>query len=175
MSNFAVVQNGQVVQIVPLDVPFTIGTKTYSASFLRSSTPAEKLEAGIWEIIDGPRPDDSYYWVSGPTYRVNEINSTVEASYSGTAKNLDDLKKNAKAQVRASAYSLLLPSDWMAVKAFETSTTVPTDWATWRAEIRTQAGTAITAIDAATDIDSLITASTVVWANDPNYVAPVTE
>lgn len=90
MSNFAVVQNGQVVQIVPLDVMFTVGTKTYSGSFLRSSTPAEKLEAGVWEIIHGARPDDKYYWVSGPTYRVNETNSTVEATYSGTAKLLDD-------------------------------------------------------------------------------------
>jgi hypothetical protein len=90
MSNFAVVQNGQVVQIVPLDIMFTVGTKTYSGSFLRSSTPAEKLEAGVWEIIHGARPDDKYYWVSGPTYRVNETNSTVEATYAGTAKLLDD-------------------------------------------------------------------------------------
>ena len=90
MSNFAVVQNGQVVQIVPLDVPFTVGAKTYSGSFLRSSTPAEKLQAGVWEIIHGARPDDRYYWVSGPTYRVNETNSTVEATYAGTAKLLDD-------------------------------------------------------------------------------------
>lgn len=28
-----------------------------------------------------------------------------------------------------------------------------------------------TAINASTDIDSLITASTITWANDPNYVA----
>jgi hypothetical protein len=90
MSNFAVVQNGQVVQIVPLDVMFTVGAKTYSGSFLRSSTPAEKLEAGVWEIIHGARPDDKYYWVSGPTYRVNETNSTVEATYAGTAKLLED-------------------------------------------------------------------------------------
>ena len=94
MSNFAVVQNGQVVQIVPLDVPFTVGAKTYSGSFLRSSTPAEKLEAGVWEIIHGARPDDKYYWVSGPTYRVNETNSTVEATYAGTAKLLDDREES---------------------------------------------------------------------------------
>jgi hypothetical protein len=96
MSNFAVVQNGQVVQIVPLDVMFTVGTKTYSGSFLRSSTPAEKLEAGVWEIIHGARPDDKYYWVSGPTYRVNETNSTVEATYAGTAKLLDDREESDK-------------------------------------------------------------------------------
>ena len=90
MSNFAVVQDGQVTQILPLDRPFNIGTKQYSAVFLRTSTPAEKLEAGIWDIIQGARPDDKYYWISGPAYRVNETNSTVEASYSGNPKLLDD-------------------------------------------------------------------------------------
>jgi len=94
MSNFAVVQDGQVTQILPLDMPFNIGSQQYSAVFLRTSTPAEKLQAGIWEIIHGQRPNDKYYWITGPTYRVNETNSTVEASYSGTAKLLDDREES---------------------------------------------------------------------------------
>ena len=175
MNQFALVQNGQMVRTIPLDTPFNIGDQQFSASFLRTSTHAEKLAVGIWDIIQGAYPDDRYYWVAGPSYRVNEVDKTVEASYSGTAKNLDDLKKAATAQVRATAYSILFPSDWMATKAFETSTTVPTAWATWRAEIRAEAANAVTAIAVATDIPSLITASTVVWAHDPNYVPPTQE
>jgi len=94
MSNFAVVQDGQVTQILPLDMPFNIGSQQYSAVFLRTSTPAEKLQAGIWEIIHGERPNDKYYWIAGPAYRVNETNSTVEATYSGTAKLLDDREES---------------------------------------------------------------------------------
>jgi hypothetical protein len=94
MSNFAVVQDGQVTQILPLDMPFNIGSQQYSAVFLRTSTPAEKLQAGIWEIIHGERPNDKYYWITGPAYRVNETNSTVEATYSGTAKLLDDREES---------------------------------------------------------------------------------
>lgn len=94
MSNFAVVQDGQVTQILPLDVPFNIGSQQFSAVFLRTSTPAEKLQAGIWDIIEGVRPNDKYYWITGPAYRVNETNSTVEASYSGTAKLLDDREES---------------------------------------------------------------------------------
>ena len=94
MSNFAVVQDGQVTQILPLDMPFNIGSQQYSAVFLRTSTPAEKLQAGIWEIIHGQRPNDKYYWITGPAYRVNETNSTVEATYSGTAKLLDDREES---------------------------------------------------------------------------------
>jgi len=94
MSNFAVVQDGQVTQILPLDMPFNIGSQQYSAVFLRTSTPAEKLQAGIWEIIHGTRPNDKYYWITGPAYRVNETNSTVEASYSGAAKLLNDREES---------------------------------------------------------------------------------
>jgi ABC-type proline/glycine betaine transport system ATPase subunit len=87
---FAVVQNGQVVQVVSPDQPFTVGDKQYSARFIRNSTPEEKLAAGVWEIVDAGRPDDRYYWVTGPTYRVNEVNSTVEAVYTSNAKALED-------------------------------------------------------------------------------------
>jgi hypothetical protein len=87
---FAVVQNGQVVQVVSPDQPFTVGDKQYSARFIRSSTPEEKLAAGVWDIVDAGRPDDKYYWVTGPTYRVNEVNSTVEAVYTSNAKALED-------------------------------------------------------------------------------------
>jgi hypothetical protein len=87
---FAVVQNGQVLKVVSPDQPFTVGDKQYSARFLRNSTPEEKLAAGVWDIVDAGRPDDRYYWVTGPTYRVNEVNSTVEAVYTSNAKALED-------------------------------------------------------------------------------------
>jgi hypothetical protein len=87
---FAVVQNGQVVKTVSPDQPFTVGDKQYSARFIRSSTPEEKLAAGVWDIVDAGRPDDRYYWVTGPTYRVNEVNSTVEAVYTDNPKALED-------------------------------------------------------------------------------------
>jgi hypothetical protein len=87
---FAVVQNGQVLKVVSPDQPFTVGDKQYSARFIRNSTPEEKLAAGVWDIVDAGRPDDRYYWVTGPSFRVNEVNSTVEAVYTSNAKALED-------------------------------------------------------------------------------------
>ena len=92
--SFAVVQNGAVRQVLQMDTQFTIGDKTYSSNFLRSSSPQEKLEAGVWEIIEGVRADDRFYWVSPASYRVNEVNSTVEASYATTAKELNDREES---------------------------------------------------------------------------------
>jgi predicted phage tail protein len=87
---FAVVQNGEVRQIIQPDVGFTIGEKQYSARFIRNATEAERKAVGVYEIIYGEQKDQRFYWVTGPTYRVNEVNQTVEATFTATAKALED-------------------------------------------------------------------------------------
>lgn len=141
---------------------FTIDGVEYPSNWLNLSTQEEKEAIGLEEVIATNQPaNDQYYWVS-----VELDKATL--TYVNTPKDLADVKTTAVNNVRASAYSILLPSDWMVVKAFETSTQIPADWNTWRAEIRTQAQDAITAIEAATDVDEVATAVQVQWANDPN-------
>lgn len=94
---FAIVQNGNIVQIIQPDVGFTIGEKQYSARFIRNATEAERKAVGVYEIIQGPQEDQRFYWVTGPNYRVNEVNQTVEASYTATPKALED-KEEVDAQ-----------------------------------------------------------------------------
>jgi hypothetical protein len=87
---FAVVQNGEIRQIIQPNVAFTIGEKQYSARFIRNATEAERKAVGVYEIIYGEQKDQRFYWVTGPTYRVNEVNQTVEATFTATAKALED-------------------------------------------------------------------------------------
>jgi hypothetical protein len=87
---FAIVQNGNIVQLIQPDVGFTIGEKQYSARFIRNATEAERKAVGVYEIIYGQQQDQRFYWVTGPNYRVNETNQTVEATYSATAKTIED-------------------------------------------------------------------------------------
>lgn len=87
---FAIVQNGNIVQLIQPDVGFTIGEKQYSARFIRNATEAERKAVGVYEIIYGQQQDQRFYWVTGPNYRVNETNQTVEATYSATAKAIED-------------------------------------------------------------------------------------
>jgi hypothetical protein len=56
----------------------------------------------------------------------------------------------------------------MVVKAFETSTTIPEAWNTWRQTIRTQAHDYITLVNACTTIDELAALPSVQWALNPN-------
>ena len=87
---YALITNGAITGFVSPDVAFTHNGKQYSARFLRSATKAEKVEVGVYEVIDGPRADERFYWVGGPSFRVVEVDGTVEATYTATAKLLDD-------------------------------------------------------------------------------------
>jgi hypothetical protein len=73
--------------------------------------------------------------------------------------------------VNSQAYSILLPSDWMVVKAIETGSTVPADWNTWRQTIRTQAADAAAIIEACTTVDQLAALPSVPWTPDPDQAA----
>ena len=66
------------------------------------------------------------------------------------------LKSPKKSQVKATAASLLSPSDWYVIRASEGGAAIPTDVATYRAAVRTASGTMETAIDAAADMDAFI-------------------
>ena len=87
---YALITNGAITGFVSPDVAFTHNGKQYSARFLRSATKAEKVEVGVYEVIDGPRADERFYWVAQPSFRVVEVDGTVEASYTATPKLLDD-------------------------------------------------------------------------------------
>ena len=88
--NFALINNGAITGFVQTDVAFSHLGKQYSARFLRTSTKEEKVEAGVFEVVEGARADERFYWIGQPTYRVVEANGTVESTYPSTAKLLDD-------------------------------------------------------------------------------------
>lgn len=169
---FAIVQNGNIVQIIQPDVGFTIGEKQYSARFIRNATEAERRAVGVYEIIHGPQEDQRFYWVTGPNYRVNEVNQTVEASYTAIAKELEDktetpegatepvitkgLKSQWIAQVKATAGSMLTATDWKVVRAAEGVKPVDAETLAARAAIRAYSNTLEAAIAGAADVPALM-------------------
>jgi len=141
---------------------FTINDVQYPQNWLNLSTPEEKLAIGLEEVIATNQPaNDQYYWVSSTLDKAT-------LTYTNTPKDLAQVKTNAVSQINATAYSILLPSDWMVVKSVETSTPINPDWNTWRATIRTEAASAITAINTSTDVNGVASAVNVNWTLDPN-------
>jgi len=152
-------------QYIQDGAPFTVNGTSYPAGWLNAASAEEKAAVGLVEVtVVGQREDDRFYWVS-------ESLADGVQTYTNTPKDLDGLKTQWVKQINQTAYSLLLSSDWMVVKALETSSTVDSAWTTYRASVRSTAAAAVSAINAAADVSALQNAVQVTWPNDPDYVA----
>jgi hypothetical protein len=166
---FAIVQNGIIMLLVQPGVPFEWDGNFYPANWCNVSTPEEKASIGMVDVVYGTQANDQYYWVSEDAPVYNAETNQVDINYTNTPKDLTGVKTSSVQQINSTAYSILLPTDWMVVKAVETSTTVPADWNTWRESIRTTAATATTAIDSAVDVDAVETImQNIVWPLAPD-------
>ena len=142
---------------------FELDGTTYPAQWLNQTTIEQKEAIGLQEVTTTNSPkSDQYYWVS------TELDG-ASLTYINIPKDLDMIKSTQIAQVRAIAYSLLFPTDWMVVKSFETSIPMSSDWIDWRNSIRVASDEAIIAIENATDVDGVADAmSNISWPVSPD-------
>jgi len=167
---FAIIQNNLIALLVPAGTAFEWDSIQYPANWCNLSSPEEKAAIGMVDVVYGSPANDQYYWISqdAPVY----TGTVVEINYTATPKDLATCQTNDVNATNAAAYSILLPTDWMVVKAVETGGTVAPAWNTWRQEIRTQAGTQVAAIEACSTVAQLAALLPVQWAHDPDYVSP---
>lgn len=153
-------------QYIQEGTPFEINGIQYPQNWLNLSTPEEKAELGLEEVVATNQPQNqTYYWVS-------ETLNGASLTYTNTPKDLLSVKTTALDQINSTAYSILLPTDWMVVKAFETSTPINPAWNSWRQSIRTTALNATNGVEGAVDVAGVETVMTsIVWPKDPNQVA----
>lgn len=144
---------------------FTIDSVQYPSNWLNLSSAQDKLDIGLQEVVATNSPaNDKFYWVS------SSLNG-ADLTYTNTPKDLFTCQSNEVNATNATAYSILLPSDWMVVKAFETGTPMAAEWSTWRASVRTTATNHIAAISACTTIEQLAALPNAEWPKDPNAPA----
>jgi len=122
---------------LPLDTPFTHDEVQYPANWLRLTSAEEKSAIGITEVADPEHYDDRYYWGVG------------------NPKDLDQCKKNLISQIKATAGSMLAPTDWKIIRAAETSARVDDETLAVRAAIRSASNTNEAAVVACTTVDEL--------------------
>ena len=97
-------------------------------------------------------------------------------TYATTDRVAADLKKTMTESVQSQAGSLLYGSDWYVIRETEGGTACPADWTTYRAAVRTESNSKVTAIAALADLDAIkafdaATPITAGWPNDPDYSA----
>ena len=151
-------------QYITEGTSFSIDGTSYPSNWLNMTSPEDKAALGLVEVTDANNPeDDRFYWVS------DTLVGAVR-TYLNTPKDLDGLKATWAAQIRATAYSMLVTTDYMDSRKVNDPEYVPSaDWITWRASIRTASSEAVTAINESTDIPALKAAVQVTWPTDPNY------
>ena len=169
---FAIVQNGNIVQLIPDGNPFTLDGVEYPANWVNLSSPQDKAAIGMVDVVYGPQANQTYYWVTQQEPVYNAQTNQVDINFTATPKDLTSVKSNAISQVNNTAYTILFPTDWMVVKATETSTTVPAAWNSWRQSIRSTATSAVNSIEGATDVSGVEQImSNITWPKNPDQVA----
>ena len=124
---------------LPIDTPFEIDGTHYPANWLRLTSIEEKNAVGITEVADPEPYDDRFYWgVDNP-------------------KDLDGLKTLWTSQVKDTANKLLAQTDWMVIRKVERNVDIPASTVTYRASVITECTRLVTAINACSDVPSLIT------------------
>jgi len=86
---------------------------------------------------------------------VTDSDNKVMKNLDGTTMMSTGLITQYKMDIDKRAYDLLQPSDWMAVRQYETGVSMTDDWKTYRAGVRTKAAEMKTAVSAVTSVGAL--------------------
>lgn len=193
---FALVENEAFVRIVNSNKGITLNNNQYPKTIFTLWTEAERNAIGIYEVsIDSSNKQDEYYYINTDV-SYTYSSGTVTGSYgTATAKQLADslwtqqddddglmpsdksvgdvkvkgLKSLEIEKIKAQASGLLSPTDWHVVKATEVADyDVPSNVATYRANVRAKSNEMETQINACSDVDALKTLFTWVYDEDTN-------
>ena len=153
---WALVEDSKVTKVYTRPTAITINDTQYPANIMSSWTATQLKAIGLYEVII----DNSNY--KNPEYYMNTnqefafASNKVTATY-GKAKamDLDTLKTQHKQTISNQAYGLLQPNDWLVVRKQEAGTDIPSDWSTYRSQVRASATSMQAKIEAAGDVDAL--------------------
>lgn len=138
---------------IPLDTAFTDASgNSYPSNWLRLATESERSAIGITEVADEDTSfDNRFYWSKGNPKSLEDKLEVKEdgtplwvQKYNPVTEKMEDttkqvvtkgLKSVFTSQVRQTAYTLLLQTDWAVTRKFERGIEIPTEIAEERAYI----------------------------------------
>lgn len=139
---------------LPLDTPFTIDGTSYPANWLRLTSIEEKNAVGITEVPDVTVSyDDRFFWGVDNPKQLDDLTVTPEE---GDPYTQHGLKHQWITQVKDTANKLLAVSDWMVIRKAERNVDVPQSTSAYRISIINECTRLVAAINACTDVPSLI-------------------
>ena len=196
---FALVQDGNIVQMPKGNKGITIDSIQYPASIYTLWSEAERNAIGIYtvEIDNTNRKDEAWYINTNITYAfssgkvtgsygtatakaIEDANATDEEGNNLTDENgnqliIKGLKTIKKEIIDQQCAGILAPSDWRVIKAKETGGTVNSGWKTWRASVRTKCNSMQDQIDAVSNVDELAALFSYTEQEDGSITRPLGE
>ena len=137
---YALIENNSVTQVGELSILFP-NTSNPTHAFAK--------EQGALEVVEGEQKDQRFYWVTFDSYQVS--NGVVTRTYVNTPKALEDvtetpegatepvttkgLKSQWIAQIKSTANSMLVKTDWAVVRKMERNIDIPANILAERAAI----------------------------------------
>ena len=174
---WAKVKADQVIEVFNGAKAITDSNGVQHPSSIFSNWSKDELKnIGIYAVSVATPPDNRFYKGGTPSYSFS--NNKVIETINKTARELTDVTvtdadnkviKNSdgttmmttglitqyKMDIDNRAYDMLQPSDWMAVRQYETGVSITDDWKTYRAGVRTKAAEMKTAVSAVTSVGAL--------------------
>jgi hypothetical protein len=129
----------------------TVDGVQHPSNIFRAWSKAELLGIGI-APARVEVPDSRYYNTGAESYTFTDGEWVI--SYATTEKNVDDLKANLIAKIKANVGALLSPSDWMVIRAAD-GTDVPEAWTTYRSEVRAHGNALESSIDSFASVQAV--------------------
>ena len=130
----------------------TVDGVQHPANIFRAWSKAELLGIGI-APARVEVPDSRYYNTGAESYTFTDGEWVI--SYETTEKNVDDLKAELIAKIKANVGELLSSSDWMVIRQADGGKAVPEAWATYRAEVRTHGNSLESGVEAFASLDAI--------------------
>ena len=201
---YAIVESGSITQTFNNPRKLVINDIRYSTKIYSLWSIAEKKAIGLYEVEydNTNKKDEAWYINTNQTLAYNSSGDKVVASYgTATARAIADslwtqqdsddgdlpsdkevgdvkvegLKTVKKRMIDQQCAGILQPSDWLVIKAKETSTTMNSAWKTWRAAVRTKCNSMQTQIDGAANVDALAALFTYTEQEDGSVTRPLGE
>lgn len=164
---FAIIKNSVIALLVPAGTAFTWNKTQYPSNWCNLSSPEEKANIGMVDVMYTARPDDRYYWVTqaAPIYE----DGIVLVGYTVTPKDLVSLKAQAIDKINDDIYLTLKTTDYIMVRNLADPAYKP-EWITWRDSVVSVGKAAKDAVSACADVESLI-GVVVTFPNNPDWKA----
>ena len=154
--SWAEVKAGQVIKVNAGNKAVTVNGRHHPASIFRLWTGEDLKSLGFYPYrVVKEQSDSRFYKDGGTTYSISDDDTEVIGTIAAKEKSVDDLKDMYHDQVNNTAYSMLHPTDWEAVKAAELGTSIPDNVKTYRAAIRSKCNELQTSISACSSFDDL--------------------